>query len=174
MEISLTWLASLMKQAVQFSRDHVAAGGLPFVGVVITTEGYVSDFGVNEVRETGDPTAHAEIVAMRTAMRDLGRVDLKGAWLLATGAPCGLCYSFAVDHHIAEIVTAVDSDTVAEHGFDYRNSYAAYGMEHAHLHQATRCIPVLHCLQPFELYRRIWCDDERPPDSLTYDPKGTP
>ena len=56
---------ALMAAAVEASVQHVESGGLPFVGVVITTDGWISAPGVNLVRETGDPSAHAEIVAMR-------------------------------------------------------------------------------------------------------------
>lgn len=84
-------LTALMERAVDACATHVAAGGLPFVGVVVDSTGDVmSEFGVNRVAETGDPTAHAEVVAMRDAMTTHGLHAFSGAVLLATGEPCGL------------------------------------------------------------------------------------
>ena len=58
-------LVEVMNQAVERCVEHVEAGGLPFVGVVVDDSGIISNFGVNRVRETRDPSAHAEIVAKR-------------------------------------------------------------------------------------------------------------
>ena len=61
--------AHLMARAVDFCTAHVEAGGLPFVGVVVNADGVaISGFGVNRVAETGDPMAHAEVVAIREAI----------------------------------------------------------------------------------------------------------
>ncbi|WGW12957.1 nucleoside deaminase [Saxibacter everestensis] len=166
-------IAGLMADAVEFSLHHVEAGGLPFIGVLVGDDGYVSDFGVNEVARTGDPTAHAEIVAMRTAMHDLGRSDLEGSWLLATGEPCGLCYSFALDHRADRIYVAVDGDAVTGQGFDYGGSYAAFGIDRAQLAGIIHRIPVARGLAPFERYLdlRHRGISTRPPSSTH--PKGT-
>jgi guanine deaminase len=145
-------LARLMENAVMFSIRHVEAGGLPFVGVLIGEDGYVSEPGVNLVHETGDPTAHAEIVAMRTALRDRGCDDLSGTWLLATGEPCGLCYRFALDRRVDRVYVAVDSDTVAEHGFDYRGSYPAFRIDRSALPVTVYRLSVPRAIEPFERF----------------------
>jgi len=113
-------LTGLLADAVACSRRHVEQGGLPFVGVVVRPDGLVSPPGVNQVRETGDPTAHAETVAMRAVAARHGPSTLIGATLLATGEPCSLCYRFAADHGIERVIYAVDQDTAATWGFDYR------------------------------------------------------
>lgn len=145
-------LVALMEKAVEFSLRHVESGGLPFVGVLLNQDGYVSRYGVNEVERTGDPTAHAEIVAMRSATRDRQTHDLRGTWLLATGEPCGLCYRFALDHHVERVYVAVASETVAEHGFDYRGSYPAFQIDHSHLTGVVHQLPVARGLEPFERF----------------------
>lgn len=122
------FLHTVMAQAVEQALNHVEAGGIPFVGLVVEGERVISGFGVNTVQETGDPTAHAEIVAMRDALSATGRPDLSGTILLATGEPCGMCYHHATTHGIADIRVAVDRDTVARLGFDYRASYLTFGI----------------------------------------------
>ena len=73
MSADTTALTVVMAQAVDACTEHVDAGGLPFVGVVVNADGeMVSGFGVNRVAETGDPMAHAEVVAMRDAMTRYG------------------------------------------------------------------------------------------------------
>jgi guanine deaminase len=147
-----TALAALMADAVDFCVRHVNWGGLPFVGVVIDDRGYVSEYGVNQVQQSGDPSAHAEIVAMRAALHQLSRTDLRGMYLLATGEPCGLCYRFALDHSIDRIYVAVDVTTVAAMGFDYRTSYRAFDVDRAQLSELVVPLPVADGLKPFERY----------------------
>jgi guanine deaminase len=148
-------LANLMRDAVAFSVTHVESGGLPFVGVVTDEAGYVSEYGVNQVRETGDLTAHAEIVAMRATMRQRGLTTLDRMSLLATGEPCGLCYRFALRHGIRRVYVAVDSATVAEWGFDYRGSYQALGVDQARLAEIVTPLPVSSGLEPFKRFLQI-------------------
>lgn len=145
-------LLKVMEEAVARCVAHVEAGGLPFVGVVIDDKRVISTFGVNQVRQTRDPTAHAEIVAMRDAMSAQGRPDLTGAVLLATGEPCGLCYRFAIDHGIETIHVAVDRDAVAEWGFDYRPSYSPTGISDERRAGIYQPLPVEHGYEPFIRY----------------------
>jgi len=145
-----TALRSVMDRAVETCLEHVGNGGLPFVGVIVDQGGKViSEFGVNRVAETGDPTAHAEVVAMRDAMTTYGLDTLTGMVLLATGEPCGLCYRHALDHGIASIYVAVDRDEVAHLGFDYRASYRAFGITDADRAELFRHLPVARGIDPF-------------------------
>lgn len=148
-------LTVLMDEAVVYCRDHVESGGLPFVGQVVTEDGHVSEYGVNLVRETGDSSAHAEIVAMRAVLRDRGPRALEGSTLLATGEPCALCYRFAADHGVAVIRYAVDRDTAARWGFDYRASYAAFGTDRLPLSRTALHRPVDRGLDPFTRYSEL-------------------
>lgn len=148
-----TALRSVMDQAVKACTAEVDAGGLPFVGVVATQAGQVlSGFGTNQVAETGDPTAHAEVVAMREAMTTHGLDRLTGKILLATGEPCGLCYRYATDHGIEAIYVAADRDEVAAYGFDYRTSYPAFGITDTQRHELFRSLPVEPAAEPFTRY----------------------
>lgn len=146
-------LHAVMEKAVEACLAHVETGGLPFVGVVVDGTGLViSGFGVNRVRETRDPTAHAEIVAMKDAMRSRGLARLAGTTLLATGEPCGLCYRFAINHRVDAIHVAADRDEVAGFGFDYRSSYAALGITDDLRSGLLRHLPVKRGTDPFTRY----------------------
>lgn len=145
-------LRAVMERAVEECIAHVTTGGLPFVGVVVDQGGVVSEFGVNRVHETGDPSAHAEIVAMRDAMVSHGIQSLAGTALLATGEPCGLCYRFAIDHRVDAIHVAVDRDAVADFGFDYRGSYPALGITDELRAGLLRHLPVERGAEPFTRY----------------------
>lgn len=146
-------LTVVMTQAVDACTEHVDSGGLPFVGVLVNADGQVaSGFGVNRVRETGDPMAHAEVVAMRDTMTRHGIDTLAGYTLLATGEPCGLCYRYAIDHGITAIYVAVDRDEVAAFGFDYLASYPAFGITDSQRAGLFHPLPVGNGTDPFTHY----------------------
>lgn len=155
MSAQLSTLRMLMEEAVAHCVDHVTAGGLPFAGVVVTASGEVSSFGVNAVADTGDPTAHAEIVAMREIEDRHGAGALVGADLLATGEPCGLCYQYAIDHGIARIHVALDRDGVAARGFDYRASYRMFGISDERRAGLMHRLPVIRSREPFKAYLEL-------------------
>lgn len=144
--------SAVMSSAVQHSIEHVKAGGIPFVGVVLGRCGYVSAFGVNRVYETGDPSAHAEIVAMRAALLDLGQRRLDGYLLLATGEPCGMCYRYASHLGISHVLIAADRDVVAAHGFDYRGSYELLQPDPRTLEGYLSQLDPGNATEPFEVY----------------------
>ena len=119
-------LRQLMKEAVAFSLDHMHEGGIPFTAFVVDEAGMILGRGVNRVREHHDPTAHAEVEAIRDACRTLGTTHLHGATLLASGEPCAMCYLSALYAGISQVFFAVDRDEAAAHGFDYRGTYRLF------------------------------------------------
>ncbi|WP_295805676.1 nucleoside deaminase [uncultured Nitratireductor sp.] len=122
-------LARLMEEAVAFSVNHVHEGGIPFTALVVDRRGIVLGRGVNRVRELLDPTAHAEVEAIRDACRMHGKTDLRGATLLASGEPCAMCYMSALFAGISHVLFAADRDEAAAHGFDYRDSYRVFAQD---------------------------------------------
>jgi guanine deaminase len=73
--------------------------------------------GVSTILRDGDPTAHAEVAAVRDACRSLGTLDLRGAVLACSCEPCPMCHAAAVLAGISRIVYAATKDTAARHGF---------------------------------------------------------
>jgi tRNA(Arg) A34 adenosine deaminase TadA len=83
---------AFMKMAIELSIENIDQGGGPF-GAVIVRNGRVVAKGANRVVPNNDPTAHAEVVAIRNACRELQTFDLKGCTVYASCEPCPMCLS---------------------------------------------------------------------------------
>ena len=81
-----------MQQAIDLSIENVANGGGPF-GAVIVKEGEVIATGVNRVTANNDPTAHAEVSAIRAACQKEGFFKLEGCTIYTSCEPCPMCLS---------------------------------------------------------------------------------
>ncbi|HEX4037476.1 MAG TPA: nucleoside deaminase [Acidobacteriaceae bacterium] len=80
-----------MRRAIELASDNVLSGrGGPF-GAVVVRDGRILGEGANSVTQTNDPTAHAEVQAIRAACRALGSFSLKGAEIYASCEPCPMC-----------------------------------------------------------------------------------
>lgn len=147
-------LSPLMEEVVAFSTEHVHHGGIPFAAFVVDDSGAVLGRGVNRVRECRDPTAHAEVQAIRDACRVHGMCRLHGATLLASAEPCALCYMSARLAGLTKICFAVDRDEAAANGFDYRGGYTVLAGDPIDWHlPMVRKLPVREGLQPFLAFR---------------------
>lgn len=147
-------LTQRMKEAVVWSTEHVHGGGIPFTAFVVDAHSTVLGRGVNRVREHHDPTAHAEVEAIRDACRTAGTPYLRGLTLLASGEPCAMCYLSALYAGIEQVYFAVDRNEAAAHGFDYRGTYALFSRDPlAWQSPAVRKLPVPGGMQPFLAFR---------------------
>ena len=80
-----------MTEAIQLSIENVKSGkGGPF-GAVIVKDGKIIAYGANSVTSTNDPTAHAEVVAIRNACKELGTFQLDGCEIYTSCEPCPMC-----------------------------------------------------------------------------------
>ena len=93
------WMAAALEEARR-ARD---AGEVP-IGAVVTLGGAIVGRGYNQPISSGDPTAHAEIVAIRDAARRIGNYRLTGAVLCVTIEPCLMCVGAMVHARIATLV----------------------------------------------------------------------
>ncbi|MDP9999869.1 nucleoside deaminase [Pseudarthrobacter sulfonivorans] len=106
-----------LEQAVELAIRNVANGGGPFGALVVTPDGRVHE-GTNRVTRDNDPTAHAEVVAIRTAAAATANFDLSGAVLYTSCEPCPLCLSAALWARIDRVYFAADRHGAAAAGFD--------------------------------------------------------
>jgi guanine deaminase len=112
------WLA----RAVEVASRNVADGGGPFGAVVVRDGAEIAAAG-NRVTRDLDPTAHAEVVAIRAACQELGTFSLAGTTLYASCEPCPLCLSAALWARVDRVVFAADRHDAERAGFDDREFY---------------------------------------------------
>lgn len=107
-----------MQKAIDISIQNVrdSMGG-PF-GAVIVRDGAIIATGANSVTRTDDPTAHAEIVAIRNACKALGTFQLAGCTIYSSCEPCPMCLSAIYWARIERIFFANTKHQAAEIGFD--------------------------------------------------------
>lgn len=107
----------LMQRAIELSIKSVRNGGGPF-GAVIAREGEIIAEGSNGVTIYNDPTAHAEVTAIRKACEKLGTFDLTGCEIYTSCEPCPMCLGAIYWAHLDKIYYANDRKDAAEIGFD--------------------------------------------------------
>ena len=107
-----------MREAIKLSIDNVKSGkGGPF-GAVIVKDGKIIAHGTNEVTSSNDPTAHAEVVAIRNACRMLGTFQLDNCDIYTSCEPCPMCLSAIYWARISKIYYANTRKDAADIGFD--------------------------------------------------------
>ena len=106
-----------LRQAIALAVESAGTDGGPFGAVVARGEEVIST-GTNRVTASGDPTAHAEIVAIRRAAEALGTYDLSGCTIYASTEPCPMCLAAVWWARLDGIVFAADRHAAAAAGFD--------------------------------------------------------
>jgi tRNA(Arg) A34 adenosine deaminase TadA len=109
--------ASMMKRAIALSSTAAHNGGGPF-GAVVAMNGKILGEGVNSVVSSRDPTAHAEISAIRAACGAVGSHDLSGATIFTSCEPCPMCLGAIWWARIDRIVFGNTRKDAARIGFD--------------------------------------------------------
>ena len=106
-----------MEEAIRLSEDNIIsnAGG-PF-GACIVKNGEIIGRGSNHVLANNDPTAHAEIMAIRDACNNIGSYDLKGCELYTSCYPCPMCLSAIIWANIDKVYYGNTKEDAAEIGF---------------------------------------------------------
>lgn len=112
-----------MEQAITLAREGVARGdGGPF-GAIVVKDGEVIGRGWNRVVSDNDPTAHAEVMAIRDAARQINSFKLTGCQVYTSCEPCPMCLSAAYWARVDRITYAASAADAAEFGFDDRFIY---------------------------------------------------
>ncbi|TYL51495.1 nucleoside deaminase [Nocardioides sp. BGMRC 2183] len=108
-----------LQRAVALATQNVADDGGPFGAVVVRGEELIS-CGQNRVTRDHDPTAHAEVVAIRAACQALDDFSLAGCTLYTSCEPCPLCLAAVLWARLDRVVYAADRHDAARGGFDDR------------------------------------------------------
>jgi guanine deaminase len=112
-----------LERAVDLASESIQLGGGPF-GAVITLVGKIISESGNRVVPLKDPTAHAEILAIREAAHKLGTHDLSGCILYSSCEPCPMCLGAIYWSGIKKIIYASDRHDAAKAGFNDNDIYS--------------------------------------------------
>ncbi|WP_375782613.1 tRNA adenosine(34) deaminase TadA [Microbacterium endophyticum] len=108
-----------MKRALALAEQAAVAGDVPVGAVVMDASGCIIGEGRNEREATGDPTAHAEIVALRRAAEQLGTWNLEGCTLVVTLEPCVMCAGAVLQSRVSRLVFGAWDDKAGAAGSVY-------------------------------------------------------
>jgi guanine deaminase len=115
---------AIMRRVIELSQSGMCGGfGGPY-GTVIVKDGEIVGEGHNEVLATNDPTAHAEVLAIRRAGAKLGTFDLSGCEMYVNGTPCCMCMGSILWARIAKVYYALSPEASAEIGLGDEHLYA--------------------------------------------------
>lgn len=127
--------------------------GGPFGAVIVDKEGNIIETGNNQVLSSKDPTAHAEITAIRKACKKLNTYDLSDYILFTSCEPCPMCLSAIIWSNIKEVYYACTKEDAAEIGFRDEAIYNYLKGENKEL-ISLKQIDREECIKTFEEYRR--------------------
>lgn len=129
-----------LAEAIALARANADDGGRPF-GAVVVKDGAVIATGVNQILASGDPTAHAELGALRAASRALGSPDLSGCAVFASGHPCPMCMAAMRLSGIGEVTYAYSNEDGAPYGLSTAAIYADLAKPFAEQSMTIRHVP---------------------------------
>lgn len=138
-----------MKRAIQLAVDNVRNGGGPF-GAVIVKDGRIVAEGVNRVTAQHDPTAHAEVQAIREACRKMETFDLTGCEIYSSCEPCPMCLGAIYWAHLSHLYFAGTKIDAARAGFDDAFIYKELPLDIQHRQLPTETMMHDEALQPFD------------------------
>ena len=128
-------------EAIELARANLEQGGRPF-GAVIVKDGEVIATGVNQILSTNDPTAHAELTAIRAASQKLGSPSLDGCAVYASGHPCPMCMAAMRMAGVKEVTYAYSNDDGEPYGLSTATIYADLAKPFAEQSMKIRYMPV--------------------------------
>ena len=148
----------LMMRAIRLSEESVRNGGGPF-GAVIARNGEIVAEASNSVTPDCDPTAHAEVNAIRMAARNTGSYDLSGCEIFTSCEPCPMCLGAIYWAHLDKIYYANDRKDAAGIGFDDDFIYKELELKPAERHKPSEIFLPEEAKRAFEMWKEK--DDKR-------------
>jgi len=142
--------AAFLRGAIDLARENVARGGRPF-GAVVVKDGAILATSVNEILATNDPTAHAELSAIRAASRNLASPDLSGCTVYASGHPCPMCLAAMRMAGITSVIFAYSNEDAEPFGLSTAAIFADLARPFAEQSMTIRHLPLDGAAAP-EIY----------------------
>ncbi len=149
--------AHFLRMAIQLAEEGMKKGeGGPFGAVVVNAEGEVIAKGNNRVLITSDPTAHAEVVAIRRACAHLQDFQLEGCTIYASCEPCPMCLGAIYWARPERLVFAASRhDAAGIAGFDDNFIYEEIALPFAERHLKTTQMLHKEGLRPLQIWREM-------------------
>ena len=144
---------SFLRQAIELAVENVRRSGGPF-GALVVRDGIVIAAGANQVTRSNDPTAHAEVVAIREACRVLGDFQLSGCDVYSSCEPCPMCLGALYWARPARVFFAATQQDAAAAGFDDSFIYREIDLPHAERSISMLHIPDEQATRPFQEWAR--------------------
>lgn len=141
-----------MRHAIALAVENVKNGGGPF-GAVVVRNGEIVATGVNRVTPDNDPTAHAEVKAIRAACTKLGTFDLSGCVIYSSCEPCPMCLGAIYWAHIDKIYYGANQHDAAAVNFDDSFIYRELELPVGKRRKPVENILHNEALAPFNLWR---------------------
>ncbi len=140
-----------LERSVELATLNIALGGGPF-GAVIVRDGILVAEGQNRVTALLDPTAHAEVTAIRAACQVEGSFSLAGAVLYTSCEPCPLCLSAALWARLDRVVFAADRHDAARGGFDDLEFYELFSRDRDSWELPVESLRIPQAPSPFDAW----------------------
>jgi guanine deaminase len=147
--------ATFLSRAIELASENVRNGGGPF-GALIVQDGVVVAEGQNRVTANLDPTAHAEVMAIRAACQAVGDFSLAGMTLYTSCEPCPLCMSASLWARLDRVVFAADREDAARGGFDDREFYELFARPRETWDLPIESVRPDNASEPFD----VWLEHE--------------
>lgn len=141
-----------MRKVIELSVENVKNGGGPFGAVIVKGDEIVAT-GVNRVTAHNDPTAHAEVSAIREACRRLGTFDLSGCEIYTSCEPCPMCLGAIYWAHLDKIYYGNNKDDAADIGFDDSFIYEELALPRQNRKKAMEELLPEEAIAAFDLWR---------------------
>ena len=144
---------AFMRKAIELSIENVKNGGGPFGAVIVRGDEIIAT-GVNRVTANNDPTAHAEVSAIRAACERLGTFNLEGCEIYTSCEPCPMCLGAIYWAHLDKMYYGNTKHDAAEIGFDDSFIYEEIALTPEHRRLASCRLLGEEALKAF----RLWTD----------------
>lgn len=151
---ALTTKEDFMREAIRLSIENVDSGkGGPFAAVIVK-DGKILASGVNEVTSSNDPTAHAEVVAIRKACSTINAYQLEGCEIYCSCEPCPMCLGAIYWARASKIYFANTKEDAAAVDFDDKFIYEEIDLSHSARKVTTAQLLREEALVAFEKWQK--------------------
>jgi guanine deaminase len=144
-----------LREAIRVASENVASGGGPF-GAIVVRDGEVVARAANRVTASNDPTAHAEVEAIREACRVLGTFQLEDCEIYSSSEPCPMCLGAVYWARPKAVYCANGREVALAAGFDDDRIYEEFARPPAERRYPVTCLEIEGAEEPF----RRWAANE--------------